>query len=139
MLTSLNHNTAPIRRVALPTLQRGRPKVIEGSIPFYKPLIARQEIAALVEAVESGWLTTGPKTLEFESAVARYMGARFAVGVNSCTAAMHLALLAMGIRPGDVVITSPITFPATANVIEHCGARPVFVDVEPETLLLYVG
>jgi dTDP-4-amino-4,6-dideoxygalactose transaminase len=109
---------------------------IEGSLPFYKPLIAREEIAQLVEAVESGWLTTGPKTLEFEAAIARYVGSHFAVGVNSCTAAMHLALVAMGIGPGDVVLTSPITFPATANVIEHCGARPVFIDVEPDTLLL---
>jgi dTDP-4-amino-4,6-dideoxygalactose transaminase len=112
---------------------------MESSIPFYKPLIAREEIAQLVEAVESGWLTTGPKTLEFETAIARYVGSQFAVGVNSCTAAMHLALVAMGIGPGDVVITSPITFPATANVIEHCGARPVFIDVEPATLLLDVA
>jgi dTDP-4-amino-4,6-dideoxygalactose transaminase len=112
---------------------------IEPSIPFYKPLIAREEIAQLVDAIESGWLTTGPKTLEFETAIARYVGSPFAVGVNSCTAAMHLALVAMGIGPGDAVITSPITFPATANVIEHCGARPVFVDVEPETLLLDVA
>jgi dTDP-4-amino-4,6-dideoxygalactose transaminase len=111
----------------------------EPSLPFYKPLIAREEIAQLVEAVESGWLTTGPKTLEFERAIACYVGSRFAVGVNSCTAAMHLALVAMGIRPGDAVITTPITFPATANVIEHCGAQPVFIDVEPETLLLDVG
>ena len=79
---------------------------IEPSIPFYKPLIAREEIAQLVDAVESGWLTTGPKTLEFETAIARYVGSAFAVGVNSCTAAMHLALVAMGIGPGDAVITS---------------------------------
>lgn len=112
---------------------------IEGSLPFYKPLIAREDIAQLVEAIESGWLTTGPKTLEFETAIARYVGAPFAVGVTSCTAAMHLALIAMGVGQGDVVITSPITFPATANVIEHCGARPVFIDVEPDTLLLDVA
>jgi dTDP-4-amino-4,6-dideoxygalactose transaminase len=111
----------------------------EPSLPFYKPLIAREEIVHLVEAVESGWLTTGPKTSEFETAIARYVGSQFAVGVNSCTAAMHLALVAMGIGPRDAVITSPITFPATANVIEHCGARPVFIDVEPETLLLDVA
>lgn len=109
---------------------------VEGSLPFYKPLISTENIAHLVEAVESGWLTTGPKTLEFETAVARYVGAPHAVGVNSCTAAMHVALVAMGVGPGDAVITSPITFPATANVIEHCGARPIFIDVEPETLLL---
>jgi dTDP-4-amino-4,6-dideoxygalactose transaminase len=112
---------------------------MEPSIPFYKPLIAREEIAQLVEAIESGWLTTGPKTLEFEAAIARYVGSQFAVGVNSCTAAMHLALVAMGIGPGDVVITSPITCPATANVIEHCGARPMFIDVDPDTLLLDVA
>jgi dTDP-4-amino-4,6-dideoxygalactose transaminase len=111
----------------------------EGSLPFYRPLITREEIAQLVEAVESGWLTTGPKTLEFERAIACYVGSRFAIGVNSCTAAMHLALVGMGIGPGDAVITTPITFPATANVIEHCGAQPVFIDVEPETLLLDVG
>jgi dTDP-4-amino-4,6-dideoxygalactose transaminase len=139
MLDLLNHNTPPFRRMALPTLQRGEPMVIEGSIPFYKPLIAREEIGQLVEAVESGWLTTGPKTLEFEAAIARYVGSQFAAGVNSCTAAMHLALVAMGIGPGDAVITSPITFPATANVIEHCGAQPVFIDVEPATLLLDVA
>jgi dTDP-4-amino-4,6-dideoxygalactose transaminase len=109
---------------------------IEGSLPFYRPLIAREDIDQLVEAIESGWLTTGPKTLEFETAIAHYVGAPFAVGVNSCTAAMHLALVAMGVGRGDVVVTSPITFPATANVIEHCGARPVFIDVEPDTLLL---
>src|SRR5215510_8816865 len=109
------------------------------SLPFYKPLISQEEISQLVEAVESGWLTTGPKTLEFEAAIASYVGSQYAVGVNSCTAAMHLALVAMGIGLGDAVITSPITFPATANVIEHCGARPVFIDVEPDTLLLDVA
>jgi dTDP-4-amino-4,6-dideoxygalactose transaminase len=110
----------------------------EGFLPFYKPLIPREAIHQLVEALESGWLTTGPKTFEFEAAIARYVGAPHAIGVNSCTAAMHLALVALGIGPGDAVITSPITFPATANVIEHCGARPIFIDVEPDTLLLDV-
>ena len=107
-------------------------------LPFYKPLISPEAIAQVIEALESGWLTTGPKTLEFEAAISRYVGSPFAVGVNSCTAAMHLALVALGVGPGDAVITSPITFPATANVIEHCGARPIFVDVEPDTLLLDV-
>src|SRR5919109_1150663 len=136
MIDLLSHNTSPIQPLSSSAPQRGEPMAIEGALPFYKPLIAREEIAPLVEAIESGWLTTGPKTLEFEAAIARYVGSQFAVGVNSCTAAMHLALVAMGIGPGDLVITSPITFPATANVIEHCGARPVFIDVEPETLLL---
>jgi dTDP-4-amino-4,6-dideoxygalactose transaminase len=136
MIDLLSHNTSPIQPLSSSAPQRGEPMAIEGALPFYKPLIAREEIAPLVEAIESGWLTTGPKTLEFEAAIARYVGSQFAVGVNSCTAAMHLALVAMGIGPNDVVITSPITFPATANVIEHCGARPVFIDVEPDTLLL---
>jgi dTDP-4-amino-4,6-dideoxygalactose transaminase len=69
-------------------------------LPFYKLLIARDEITQLVEAVESGWLTTGPKTLEFEAAIARYVGSPFAVGVNSCTAAMHLALVVIGLDQG---------------------------------------
>jgi len=112
---------------------------IEGALPFYKPLISRDSLDQVIEAIESGWLTTGPKTLEFETALARYVGVSHAIGVNSCTAAMHLALVAMGVGPGDAVITSPITFPATANVIEHCGARPIFVDVEPETLLIDVN
>jgi hypothetical protein len=90
---------------------------IEGSLPFYKPLIGPEEIAQLVETIESGWLTTGPKTLEFESAVARYVGSQFAVGVNSCTSAMHLALVAMGIGPGDVVShrRSPSQRPPTSS------------------------
>jgi dTDP-4-amino-4,6-dideoxygalactose transaminase len=97
----------------------------EAFLPFYKPLISREELTPLVEAIESGWLTTGPKTLEFEAAIARYVGVPFAAGVNSCTAAMHLALVALGVGAGDVVITSPITFPATANVADqghHAGA-----------------
>jgi dTDP-4-amino-4,6-dideoxygalactose transaminase len=132
----LAQNSAPMPTEALHSLGRGAPMSVEGFLPFYKPLIAREEISQLVEAIESGWLTTGPKTLEFEAAIARYVGSRFAVGVNSCTAAMHLALVAMGVGPGDAVITTPTTFPATANVIEHCGARPIFIDVEPDTLLL---
>ncbi|MBI3325447.1 MAG: DegT/DnrJ/EryC1/StrS aminotransferase family protein [Nitrospinae bacterium] len=110
----------------------------EPFLPFYKPLISQEEITQVIEALESGWLTTGPKTQQFEAAIARYVAAQCAVGVNSCTAALHLALVALGVGPGDAVITSPITFPATANVIEHCGARPIFIDVEPDTLLLDV-
>jgi len=110
----------------------------EAFLPFYRPLITREEMAQLIETIESGWLTTGPKTLEFEAAIARYVGSQWAVGVNSCTAALHLALVALGVGPGDAVIASPITHPATANVIEHCGARPIFIDVEPNTLLLDV-
>ena len=92
-----------------------------------------QEVA---DTLRSGWITTGPKTQQFESAFRDRVGAAGALGLNSCTAGLHLGLLALGIRPGDEVITTPMTFCACANVIEHLGATPVLVDVEPDTLNL---
>lgn len=103
-------------------------------LPFHQPSMGPEEEAAVLDTLRSGWLTTGPKTQRFEAEFARYLGATRALGVTSCTAAMHLGLVALGVGPGDEVITSPITFPATANVIVHVGATPVFVDVEPNTL-----
>jgi len=88
----------------------------------------------VLEALRSGWITTGPKTKTFERSFAAYTGAAHCVAVNSCTAALHLGLEAVGVGPGDEVITSPVTFASTANVIVHRGARPVFVDVEADTL-----
>ena len=85
-------------------------------------------------ALRSDWLTTGPKTQRFEKEFARYVGARGALALNSCTAGLHTTLVALGIGPGDEVITTTMTFAATVNVIEHVGARPVLVDVEPDTL-----
>jgi dTDP-4-amino-4,6-dideoxygalactose transaminase len=108
-------------------------------LPFHRPSLGPEEEAEVLDTLRSGWLTTGPKTQRFERDFASYLGARHALGVTSCTAAMHLALVAMGVGPGDEVITSPITFPATANVIVHVGATPVFVDVEPATLNLDVN
>jgi dTDP-4-amino-4,6-dideoxygalactose transaminase len=90
----------------------------------------------VLDTLRSGWLTTGPKTRRFEEAFAALLGATHAVAVTSCTAAMHLGLVAFDVGAGDEVITSPITFPATGNVIVHVGATPVFVDVEPDTLNL---
>ena len=90
----------------------------------------------MLEVLRSGWITTGPRTKQFEKTLAAYVGSTHAVGVNSCTAALSLALEAAGVGPGDEVITSPITFASTANVIVHRGAKPVFVDVEPSTLNL---
>lgn len=107
-------------------------------LPFHRPMLGPEEEAEVLDTLRSGWLTTGPRTQRFEAEFARYLGARYARGVTSCTAAMHLALVALGVGPGDEVITSPITFPATANVIVHVGATPVFVDVEPATLNLDV-
>jgi dTDP-4-amino-4,6-dideoxygalactose transaminase len=110
----------------------GRP-VRPDFLTFGRPLIGEDEIAEVVDTLRSGWIGFGPKCLRFESEFARYAHARFAVSVNSATAALHLALIAAEVHPGDEVITTPLTFAATANVICHVGARPVFVDVEPRT------
>lgn len=103
------------------------------TIPFHRPSIEDSDIAAVVECLRSGWLTTGPRVAAFERAFADYIGARHAVAVNSCTAAMHLALRALGVGPGDEVITTPYTFVATAEAILYVGARPVFVDIDPSS------
>jgi len=95
------------------------------------PSIGPDEIAEVVATLESGWLSTGPRVAEFEQAFAEYVGARYALAVNSCTAALHLSLIATGIGAGDEVITSPLTFCATANVVLHAGATPVFADIDP--------
>ena len=101
---------------------------------FQPPAVGEEEIAAVAETIRSGWLTTGPRAAELEERFAEYVGATHAIAVSSGTAAMHLALVGLGIGPGDEVITTPITWPATANVIVHTGATPVFADVEPGTL-----
>lgn len=105
-------------------------------LPFALPDIDETELAEVREALESGWITTGPKTRQFEAAFAAAVGAKHAIAVNSCTAAMHLALEAIGLRRGDEVITTPYTFAATAEVVRYFDARPVLVDVDPETLNL---
>jgi len=103
-------------------------------LPFHQPLIDEKDEQAVLDTLRSGWLTTGPRTRSFEQELASYTGAAHCVAVNSCTAALHLALEAVGVGIGHEVITSPITFASTANVIVHSGARPVFVDVERDTL-----
>jgi dTDP-4-amino-4,6-dideoxygalactose transaminase len=110
----------------------GRP-VRDRFLVFGRPLIGEEEIAEMEDTLRSGWIGFGPKCLRFEEAFAEYTHADYAVSVNSATAALHLALLAAGIGPGDEVITTPLTFVATANVITHVGAIPVFVDVDPAT------
>ena len=105
-------------------------------LSFSPPLIGEEEIAEVVDTLRSDWITTGPKAAQFEAEFAAAVSAPAAVAVNSCTAALHTALLASGIGPGDEVITTPLTFPATVNVVEHVGARPVLVDVERDTLTI---
>jgi len=102
-------------------------------IPIAKPMLGEEEAEAARKAILSGWVTQGPMVQAFEEAFAAMVGARFACAVSNCTTAMHLALLAAGVRPGDVVITVSHSFVATANAVRHCSAEPVFVDVEPET------
>jgi len=102
-------------------------------VEFYKHNIGQQDIDNVVEVLNSLFLTTGEVVSEFEYKFSQYLGSRYTVGVTSCTAALHLSLLACGIGPGDEVITTPMTFIATANAVLFTGAKPVFVDVEPET------
>ncbi|MEQ9408824.1 MAG: DegT/DnrJ/EryC1/StrS family aminotransferase [Fuerstiella sp.] len=103
-------------------------------LPFAPPLIGEEEIEEVIDTLRSGWLTTGPKTRSFAEKFAAHTRAPGALTVNSCTAALHLSLVSLNIGPGDEVITTPLTFAASVNVIEHSGARPVLVDVEPDTL-----
>ncbi|HEY3379147.1 MAG TPA: DegT/DnrJ/EryC1/StrS aminotransferase family protein [Armatimonadota bacterium] len=103
-------------------------------IPFSPPLIGEEEINEVIDTLRSNWITTGPKTRQFEADFSAYMGAPGALAVNSCTAALHTALVTAGVGPGDEVISTPMTFCSTINVIEHSGARPVLVDVQPDTL-----
>jgi dTDP-4-amino-4,6-dideoxygalactose transaminase len=114
---------------------RRKPRALR-RIPFYRPWTDEREITEAAAAIRSGWLTTGPRVALFEERLARYVGARHAVAVNSCTAALHLSLAAAGVGRGDEVITSPYTFAATGEAILYLGARPVFADIRPDTLAI---
>ena len=103
------------------------------ALPFYRPSFGRKEELEIIDTLRSGWVGRGPKTEAFEEDFKRYVQSRYALGVNSCTAGLDLSLMAIGIGKGDEVITTPMTFPATANVIVHQGARPVFVDIKEDT------
>lgn len=106
----------------------------EEFLPFSLPLIEDEEIKEVINVLKSGWITTGSKTKSFENEFAKYIGCKHAIAVNSCTAALHLALDAIGLKEGDEVITSPMTFAATAEVIRYFKAKPVFVDIDPVTM-----
>lgn len=103
-------------------------------LPFHSPEIADEEIDAVVHVLRSGWLTTGAKVHQFEREFAALVGTRYAIAVNSCTAALHLCLDACGIGPGDEVIIPTMTFAATGEVVTHVGARPVLIDCRDDTL-----
>jgi dTDP-4-amino-4,6-dideoxygalactose transaminase len=103
-------------------------------LSFSPPLIGEEEINEVIDTLRSDWITTGPKVTRFEEEFAAFIGAPAALALNSCTAGLHTALVTLGIGPGDEVITTPMTFCSSVNVIEHVGARPVLVDVEPDTL-----
>jgi dTDP-4-amino-4,6-dideoxygalactose transaminase len=116
--------------MSTPKLSRRRTSFLS----FQPPAVGEDEIEAVAETIRSGWLTTGPRTADLEERFAAFTGAKHAIALSSGTAALHLSLLALGVGPGDEVITTPITWPATANVIVHAGATPVFVDVKDDDL-----
>jgi UDP-4-amino-4,6-dideoxy-N-acetyl-beta-L-altrosamine transaminase len=107
-----------------------------GIIPYGRQNITQEDIDAVVETLKSDYLTQGPKILEFEKSFAEYIGCKYAVAVANGTAALHLNALALGVKPGDKVITTPITFAASANCVRYCGGEVVFADIDPNTYLL---
>ncbi len=102
-------------------------------IPLSKPFLGNDEVNAAGDVILSHWVTQGPKVREFEELFAAYTGAKHACAVSSCTTALHLALLAVGVKPGDIVITVSYSFIATANSVRLCGAEPIFIDINPDT------
>lgn len=116
-------------------IEGGKP-VRETLLPYGHQWVDEADIEAVVQVLRSAWLTTGPKVAEFEEAFAKFVGAKYAVAVSSGTAALHAAMYAIGIKPGDEVIVPAMTFAATANCVVFQGGSPIFVDVDPETLLI---
>jgi dTDP-4-amino-4,6-dideoxygalactose transaminase len=110
--------------------------VRDNYLVFGSPLLLEAEIDEVVATLRSGWIGTGPRAAAFEKAFGQYVGANHAVAVNSCTAALHLAMIALGLQPGDEVIVPSMTFAATANVVIHAGGRPVLADVDRRTMCL---
>jgi len=105
-------------------------------IPYSRHHITDEDVKAVIETLHSDFLTQGPKIREFEEKFAQYVGAKYAVAVSSGTAALHLSALALGVKPGQKVITSPITFAASANCVHYCGGEVIFCDVNPDTVLI---
>src|SRR5690606_28333255 len=105
-------------------------------LPYGRQWIDDEDIQAVIDVLRSDWLTTGPKVDEFERLFADFVGAKYAVAVSNGTAALHAAMFALEIQPGDEVITTPMTFAASANCVLYQGGTPIFADVEPDTLLI---
>jgi dTDP-4-amino-4,6-dideoxygalactose transaminase/nucleoside-diphosphate-sugar epimerase len=132
----LYHTVLRLKEVIeTPAVAGGMPARSE-FLPFARPSLGREEEEEVLDSLRSGWITTGPKVQRLEGKFAEYLGAKHAIAVSSCTAALHVSLAALSIGPGDEVITSPVTWPTTASVAIHLGAKPVFVDVERDTLNL---
>src|SRR5690606_27009511 len=106
------------------------------AIPYGRQNITEEDIQAVIETLKSDYLTQGPKILEFEEAFSEYIGCQYSVAVANGTAALHLAALALGVKKGDKVITTPITFAASANCVRYCDGEVVFADIDPDTYLL---
>jgi perosamine synthetase len=107
-------------------------------VPFHRAMVGEEEVEAVANVIRSGWLTMGPRTIEFEEQFGRYIGAEYCIAVNSCTAALHLALDAIGLQPGDEVLVPTNTFTATGETVAYMGAKPALVDIDPRTLNLDV-
>ena len=104
-------------------------------IPLLRPYFNEEELKEVKKVLDSGWVSQGPETAEFEKKVSDYIGIKHAVAVNNCTAALHLSLLSIGVKKGDEVIVADFTFPATGHAVLYCGATPVFVDVEKKPII----
>lgn len=113
--------------------------IMKKFIHFAQPLFGHEEKKEIISALDSGWVTLGPRTRQFEEEFAKYVGSKFAIAVSSCTAGIHISLIVAGIQPGDEVITTPMSFVATVNPVVHLGAKPVFVDIDPLTFNIDVS
>lgn len=109
---------------------------IDSTIPVFRPSMGQEEIDAVAEVIKSGWIGLGPKTEQFEKEFSKYVDAKFAVGLNSATAALHLSLIALGVGKGDEVLVPSLTFVSTSHVVLYVGAKPVFVDIDKDTLCM---